>query len=185
MKACRVLEMLFAPWQFIANWECRACGLCCKAYSVVLSFQEWLSIVKNYGVETTASDLSKLYLRKKSDGSCVFLYKFSDMHLCGLQHMKPTACKLWPFKVLTSPKFGYAREALYTFNGNKLYIYADSNCKGLVYGKPTWTFATQTLREFVEIAIGIRREQLKTTANIGIQPYPNFEALNIRRFRLF
>jgi Fe-S-cluster containining protein len=144
--------MLFVPWQYIADWKCKACGLCCKAYSVVLNFQEWLNIVKNYGVETTAPGLNKLYLRKKSDGSCVFLYNFSDMHLCGLQHMKPGACKLWPFKVQTSPKFGYPNEALYLFGRNKLYIYADPACRGLIYGRPTWEFANQTIKEFIEIA---------------------------------
>lgn len=176
--------MPFAPWQYIADWKCNSCGLCCKAYSVVLNFQEWLNIVKNYGVEATASDLSKLYLRKKSDGSCIFLYELSNMRLCGLQHMKPGACKLWPFKVLTTPKFGYAREAVYQFAGKTLYIYADSNCSGLTYGKPTWSFATQTLREFVEIALGMRREQVKTTGKINItQTYANFENLNLRSLR--
>lgn len=177
--------MLFVPWRYIADWKCSACGVCCKAYSVVLNFQEWLRIVKNYGVETTSSDLSKLYLKKKSDGSCVFLYRLGNIHLCGLQSMKPGACKLWPFKVLGKPKFGYAREALYPFQGNNLYVYADSNCQGLKYGRPTVEFANQTLREFVEIALGICSEQRKTTADIGLnlvqQPYPATSLLGNRK----
>jgi len=174
--------MLFVPWQYIADWKCVACGLCCKAYSVVLSFPEWLSIVKNYGVEVTVSDLSKLYLKRKSNGSCIFLYNLSNMNLCGLQHMKPDACKLWPFKVLASPKFGYAHEALYAFGGKRLYVYADSNCKGLIYGRPTWEFATQTVKEFVEIAIGTRREQLKTTARLCLTSTRSpLEGFNIKR----
>ncbi|MDW8040791.1 MAG: YkgJ family cysteine cluster protein [Nitrososphaerota archaeon] len=164
--------MLFTPWQYIADWKCNTCGLCCKAYSVVLNFQEWLNIVKNYGVETTATGLNKLYLRRKSDGSCIFLYRLSNMYLCGLQHMKPIACKLWPFKILTSPKYGYAREAAYPYLGKTLYIYADSTCTGLQYGNPTWNFTNQTLKEFIEIAVGNRREQSKSTADISLTRQP-------------
>ncbi|MEM3704212.1 MAG: YkgJ family cysteine cluster protein [Candidatus Bathyarchaeia archaeon] len=164
--------MLFVPWQYITDWKCNTCGLCCKAYSVVLNFQEWLNIVKNYGIETTASSLNKLYLRRKSDGSCIFLYKLSDMHLCGLQHMKPAACKLWPFKIMGSPKFGYAREAVYHYHGKNLYIYADSTCTGLRYGRPTWEFANQIIKEFIEIALGLRSDQKRSKANIDfIQQY--------------
>jgi Fe-S-cluster containining protein len=96
--------MQFVPWQYIADWKCGACGLCCRAYSVVLNFQEWLRIIKNYGVETTTSGLNKLFIKKKSDGSCAFLYNPSNTYVCGLQHMKPKACKLWPFKILGKPE---------------------------------------------------------------------------------
>jgi len=64
--------MLFVPWQYIADWKCNACGQCCRAYSVVVNFHEWLKIVKNYGVETTASGLNKIFIKRRSDGSCVF-----------------------------------------------------------------------------------------------------------------
>jgi len=161
--------MLFAPWQYIYDWKCDACGLCCRAYSVVLNFAEWLKIVKNYGVDKTVSGLDKLYIKRKSDGSCVFLKQFSTIHLCGLQYMKPKACKLWPFKILGRPEYGYANEAMYNYGGSRLFIYADSTCKGLRYGKPTWDFATNTLKEFIEIALGVRREQYKTTADINFQ----------------
>lgn len=159
--------MLFVPWQRIADWKCTACGLCCRAYSVVLNFQEWLNIVKNYGVDKTVSGLDKLFIKRRSDGSCIFLYKFSNMYLCGIQHMKPKACKLWPFRVLSKPKFGYADEAAYRYRGNRLYVYADPMCPGIRYGKPTYEFANSTLREFVEIALGVRRTQYKTTADLG------------------
>jgi Fe-S-cluster containining protein len=147
---------------------------------VVLNFQEWLTIIKNYGVETTASGLNKLYIKRKSDGSCSFLYNISNTHLCGLQHMKPKACKLWPFKVLNKPEYGYAKEAAYDYKGSRLFVYADSNCSGLKYGRPTWEFTTYTVKEFIEIALGIRNQQIKSTADLGLlQPYvqlrrPNF-----------
>lgn len=164
-------KMLFVPWRYIADWRCIACGQCCKAYSVVLNFQEWLRIVKNYGVEMTVSGLNKLFIKRRSDGSCAFLRSFSNLHLCGLQHMKPNACKIWPFKVLGRPKFGYANDALYYYGGGKLYVYADPTCVGLKYGSPSWEFANYTLREFVELALGLRSDQRRTKANLNFFNY--------------
>jgi Fe-S-cluster containining protein len=160
--------MQFGPWQYISSWKCNACGQCCKDYSVVLNFPEWLNIVRNYGVEKTTSGLSKLFIKRREDGSCIFLQSFSNVHLCGLQYMKPKACKLWPFKILSKPEFGQANEALYQYGENKLYVYVDSSCWGIRYGRPTWEFANQTLKEFIEIALELRRQQFKTTANVNL-----------------
>jgi len=172
--------MLFVPWRYVANWKCTACGECCKTYSVVLNFQEWLKIVKNYGVEATTSGLNNLYVNKRSDGSCVFLYNFSNLHLCGLQHMKPKACKLWPFKVLSKPEFGYANEAVYNYGENRMFVYVDSTCSGLKYGQTVPKFATYTLRELAEIALEIRRNQFKTTADLDFLQFYH----SLRRFRV-
>jgi Fe-S-cluster containining protein len=171
----RWLEMLFVPWRYIADWRCVACGKCCKSYSVVLSFPEWLKIVKSYGVDKTVSGLNKLFIKRRTDGSCVFLYRFSNWYLCGLQPRKPKACKLWPFKVLGRPKYGYANDAVYYNGKDRFYVYADSTCSGLLYGKPTEKFAKHTLQEFVEIALGRRMDQIKTTSKIRfLQPYVRF-----------
>lgn len=161
--------MMLVPWRYIADWKCNKCGLCCKAYSVVLNFQEWLKIVRNYGVETTASGLDKLFINRKSDGTCMFLHNFFNMHLCGLQQMKPKACKLWPFKIVSKPEYGYANDAVYGYGQNRLFVYADSACTGLRYGNPTWEFNSLVLKEFVEIALNLRVGQYKTTGNISIQ----------------
>jgi len=168
-------KMLFVPWRYIADWKCVACGKCCRFYSVVLSFPEWLKIVKNYGIDKTVSGLNKLFITRRNDGSCVFLCKLSNTHLCGLQSMKPKACKLWPFKVLSKPKYRYVNDAVYYYGGDRFFIYADSNCSGLVYGEPTEKFAKYTLNEFVEIALERRKDQFKTTANIRfLQTYTGF-----------
>jgi Fe-S-cluster containining protein len=159
--------MLLVPWQYVADWKCNACGVCCKAYGVVVNFHEWLKIVKNYGVEATSSGLNKLFIKRRSDGSCVFLYNLSGMYLCGLQRMKPKACKIWPFKIVSKPEFGYADEAAYGYGENRLFVYIDSTCSGLRYGKPTREFSNHVLKEFIEIALGFRIEQYKTTANIN------------------
>jgi Fe-S-cluster containining protein len=169
--------MQFVPWQLIADWKCNTCGYCCQLYSVVLGFPEWLRIVKTFGVETTVSDISHLYIKRATDGSCQFLYRGLNTCYCGLQNMKPEACKLWPFKVLSEPKYGEANRAAFDYGGRRLFVYADSMCSGLRYGNPTWEFSYQTLKEFVEIALGTRQTQSKTTSDL-ISPYPQ-----VRRFR--
>jgi len=162
-----VSRIPFVPWQCIADWKCTTCGYCCKLYSVVLNFPEWLHIVKTCGVEKTVAGLDRLYIKRADDGSCAFLCRFANTYFCGLQHMKPRACKLWPFKVLTEPKYGQASQALFDYGGKRLFIYADSMCSGLRYGTPTWEFNFVTLREFVELAVGTREVQCKTTSNLS------------------
>lgn len=160
--------MQFVPWRYLADWRCTACGDCCKFYSVVINFHEWLRIVKSFGVEQTASGLDKLFIKRRGDGSCAFLNDFSNTYSCGIQYMKPRACQIWPFKILTRPQFGYVNEAAYRYGENSVFVYADPMCNGLRYGAPTLEFANRTLREFVEIAMGLRNSQCKTTANIGL-----------------
>jgi hypothetical protein len=89
--------------------------------------------------------------------------------------MKPRACQLWPFKVLSKPDFGSSNEALYSYGENRVYVYADPMCNGLRLGSPSLEFSNFTLREFVELAAGIRNQQVKTTSNLR---------LNIPYFRL-
>jgi Fe-S-cluster containining protein len=169
--------MQYVPWKYITDWKCTSCGDCCRLYSVVIDFGEWLRIIKNYGVEHTASGLSKLFISRRSDGSCTFLNNGSEVGLCGLQHMKPKACQLWPFKVLPNAQYGYPSEALYVYREKPLFVYADPMCKGLRFGKPTFEFANYTVEEFVEIAAGIRSNQFRTTAGIRFpQPSARFGA---------
>ncbi|MBS7633389.1 YkgJ family cysteine cluster protein [Candidatus Bathyarchaeota archaeon] len=156
--------MQFVPWQRLANWKCIACGDCCRFYSVVLSFPEWLRIVENYGIEKTTSSINRLYIRRKENGLCPFLYNFAGLSVCGLQHMKPKACQLWPFKILPKPQYGHANEAAYDAFSNRFFIYADIACRGLRFGRPTWEFTNHVLKEFIEIALGSRSVQLKTTS---------------------
>jgi Fe-S-cluster containining protein len=170
--------MQFVPWQYVADWKCISCGDCCRLYSVVIDFKEWLGIIKNYGVEQTASGLNKLFINRKNDGSCAFLNNGAKTCLCGLQHMKPKACQLWPFKVLSKPQYGYPAEALYLYRGEPLFVYADSMCRGLRLGRPIYEFVNYTVQEFVEIAAGIRSNQFRTTSGIGFsQPFSGFRTI--------
>jgi Fe-S-cluster containining protein len=134
---------------------------------VVIDFREWLRIVKNYGIEHTVSGLNKLYINRKTDGSCPFLNNGSTICPCELQYMKPRACQLWPFKVLPRPEFGYANEASFLYLGKEVFVYADPMCRGLRLGRPTVEFSNHTLEEFVEISAGIRSNQFRSTGRIG------------------
>jgi Fe-S-cluster containining protein len=164
----------FVPWRYIADWKCIRCGDCCRLYSVVINFHEWLRIVKNYGIEHTTSGLDKLYIRRRSDGACTFLGSSPYASMCALQSAKPRACQLWPFKVLMKPQYGFAREATFPIGENYVFVYADTMCNGLMLGSPTLDFANYTVREFVEIAAGLSSQQLKTTSNISLRPVREF-----------
>lgn len=83
--------------------------------------------------------------------------------------MKPEACKIWPFKVLTEPKYGEPNKAAFDFGGHRLYVYADAMCGGLRYGEPTWEFRYTTVREFVELSLGMRNVQHHATGRLGFE----------------
>ena len=157
------LKTQFVPWQNIADWNCKACGYCCKLYSVVLSFPEWLNITKTFGMETTVAGLNRFYIKRTGDGSCAFLCNDANNYHCGLQNSKPEACKIWPFKVLSEPKYGDENQAAYDFGGVRLYVYGDNMCCGLRFGTPTWDFRYKTIMEFIELSLGLRHVQYKTT----------------------
>ena len=162
--------MKFVPWRNIADWHCKACGYCCKLYSVVLSFPEWLRLTKTFGVENTISGIDRFYIKRVGDGSCAFLCNDANNYYCGLQNMKPEACKIWPFKVLSEPKYGEPNQAAYDYRGVRFYVYGDTMCSGLRYGTPTWDFQNVTVREFTEIALGVRDMQSKTTRAANYTP---------------
>ena len=162
--------MQFVPWQHIADWRCKACGYCCKLYSVALTFPEWLNLTKRFGAETTITGFDRFLIRRLSDGSCSFLCKDTNNYYCALQNTKPEACKTWPFKVLTEPRYGNPKQAVFDYLGTQLFVYGDTTCSGLRLGTPTWDFQHKTLREFTEIAIGIRDTQHKTTRTATSAP---------------
>ena len=147
--------MIPVPWRCVESWRCVACGVCCKGYQVVLGFEEWVNLIRLYGVKVTQPGVSKFYLGKKGNGACLFLSRSFNTWLCGLQDMKPKACKLWPFKILLRPKFGRPNEAVYKIKNRNLFVYVDPACVGIRWGNPTQEFTYGTLTELVEIATGI------------------------------
>jgi Fe-S-cluster containining protein len=162
--------MIPIPWRYVESWNCIACGICCKDYQVVIGFNEWINLLQTYGVGVTQPGVNKFYLGKKGDGTCLFLYKFFDAWLCGLQDAKPKACKLWPFKILSKPDFGRPNEAVYKYGDRNFFVYVDPSCVGIRWGKPTPEFTYRILTELVEIATGIREKQYYSTSRISYRP---------------
>ncbi|MBS7639362.1 MAG: YkgJ family cysteine cluster protein [Candidatus Bathyarchaeia archaeon] len=170
--------MVFAPWSRVNSWRCNGCGICCKEFEVVLTFNEWLNITKKYGIGFTKAGLNKFYMGKRADGSCIFLYMAPDgKWLCGLQNSKPLACKLWPFKILNKPKYGDAKEALFEYYGQKFYVYIDPFCPGIRWGPPSAELVYKVIPEFIEIALGIREKQIYSTMPLR----PNYFIIKTKR----
>ena len=159
------------PWRYINSWNCIACGLCCRGYDVVLKYPEWVKIIQTYGIGVTRPGINRFYLRKRADDSCIFLYRLFDRWLCGLQHTKPRACKLWPFKVYSQPRYGRANQASYEYMDREFFIYVDPLCKGLRFGKnPSNQLLSKTIPEVIEIVLGLREEQFYSTSKIPSHP---------------
>jgi len=165
--------MIPVPWRTVKSWSCVECGMCCKDYHVVLNFNEWAKIVRSYGADATISSLSKLFLGKKSDGTCCFLSHHGDVSVCGLQYMKPIACKIWPFKIFLEPKLGSQNQALYKYQDHNFFVYVDPACTGLRWGKPDQRLVYKTLPEFIDIAVGLRKQQFYSTSKVQGQPGQN------------
>jgi len=167
--------MMPIPWSHVRSWRCTGCGLCCRRFEVVLKFNEWLRLVQKYGVGVTNAGLNKFYLGKKPDGTCIFLYTVNGVWFCGLQNMKPVACKLWPFKVLDRPRYGRAKEAFFSHEGKKLFVYTDPFCPEITWGKPGDEMVHKVIPEFVEIALGLREKQFYSTSTMLYDLYPRWK----------
>ena len=154
------------PWSYVNSWYCTCCGLCCKEFDVVLRFDEWLRLVRTYGVGVTTAGLNKFYVGKKTDGTCTFLCNSFGKWFCGLQYMKPKACRLWPFKILNRPRYGRSREAAFDYKGRRLYIYIDPFCPKITWGRPSEFVVYQVVPEFIEIALGLRKKQVYSTSKM-------------------
>ena len=157
------------PWQrHISYWRCIACGECCKHYTVNIDFADYVRITKTYGPEVAGPGLTGCYLKKRPDGRCVFQYYMAGSHwLCGLQHMKPKVCRLWPFKVLSEPTYGREKDARYSFNDRTYYVYVDPYCRGIIWGDLSLEFIDATVPEFIQLAIGRTEKQTRSTSSLS------------------
>ncbi|HTY75891.1 MAG TPA: hypothetical protein VMD05_10045, partial [Candidatus Nanoarchaeia archaeon] len=61
------------------------------------------------------------------------------------------------------------KQAAYQYMGQTLYVYVDTMCNGLRFGAPTWEFQYTTIKEFTELALGVRDVQNKTTRSISFR----------------
>ena len=151
------------PWSSVRTWSCVRCGECCKLM-VQLTTREWLNLTAAYGYGIIKQEIGRFFLRKTIDDQCPFLKRTYDAWQCRLQAMKPLVCKLWPFRVLTAPKYGYQNEACFNYRDNKFYVYAIPYCRGISWGRPRELFVKKTLPELIDIRIGVQERQRFTTS---------------------
>ncbi|MBO8182353.1 MAG: YkgJ family cysteine cluster protein [Archaeoglobus sp.] len=138
------------PWSRIHSWHCVACGECCKHFKVPLTFWEYLRFRKLGLVE----ERRKYYLRKIG-GRC----PFQMGRLCGIQESKPFVCKLFPFIIRQKGD----DSALFCYNDEEYYVYVDTYCRNIVFGKPSLKFK-EMVREALDIYTGKRlRPRLLTS----------------------
>ncbi|MBS7247664.1 MAG: YkgJ family cysteine cluster protein [Candidatus Jordarchaeales archaeon] len=132
------------------------CGECCEKFDVSLTPSEALLLVREHGGGVIERKGRKVYL-KRVGGRCVF----QDGKACSIQASKPSACKLWPFKVSSYPlRLEDKHVSDYYFAGLKLYVYVNTFCRGLNKGTPIW----MVVPEAVAIYLGLTNKQTLTTS---------------------
>jgi Fe-S-cluster containining protein len=150
------------PWRHVNSWRCIGCGECCRLH-VQLTTVEWLYIAKNYGYEFVGQSIDGFYIRKNLDGYCPFLLQYRGASICTLQKTKPLACRLWPFRISDYPRYGCENTARFTYNNKSYYVYLVPQCSGITYGKPSDVFTRLVVPEFVELRLGLRKNQIYST----------------------
>ncbi|MDH5816549.1 MAG: YkgJ family cysteine cluster protein [Candidatus Nezhaarchaeota archaeon] len=156
--------MNLVPWRKVENWFCIACGECCREFKVPLKVYEAVRLANIFGYKFLELGLGGYVLRKRADGRCVFQFHSNGKWICGIQRIKPLACKLWPFLISERPRDDSKEEAEYEFRGYTFYVYVNSFCKGIVYGRPSYVFANKVVPEFIELSLGLREEQTFSTS---------------------
>jgi len=152
------------PWRKVENWFCIACGDCCREFRVPLNAYEATKLAEIFGYDCLELGLKGYYLKKKPNRRCIFQIYSGGRWICGIQGIKPLACRLWPFIVTQKPRYEYKDEAEFEFRGQKVYVYLNPYCRGIIYGTPSSIFIKKVIPEFVELSLGLRREQELSTS---------------------
>lgn len=157
-------DAALVPWREIHSWRCKACGNCCQGFRVPLKMDEFVKVANMYGSDKLVYGVGKAYIRTRPDGRCVFQTPSMGRWICTLQAMKPTACKLFPFRIYKEPIYKRGDNSHIQFNGNTYHLYLDPICKGIDWGKPSTRFLTKVLPEMLRIGKGIAQKQRYTTS---------------------
>jgi Fe-S-cluster containining protein len=131
---------------------------------VPLKMEEMVSISARYGSRVMEYGLSKAYLRNRPDGRCVFQRPLNGRWICTLQGTKPTACRLFPFRMHNKPFYKYGDNAKVQIGDKTYYLYMDPDCQGIVLGQPTDRFRNEIVPEIVRIGMGLPVKQKYTTS---------------------
>ncbi|MGQ9542947.1 MAG: YkgJ family cysteine cluster protein [Candidatus Bathyarchaeia archaeon] len=158
----------FLPWRKVRYWECLACGDCCKWFRVPLRMDEYANLLKNYGSSCIDIGVDRVYLARRPDGRCVFQIPMSGRWICGIQAVKPIACKQWPFIIVNKPLFGHDDLALLKEFDLKFYIYVDPKCRGLLLGAPSTILLERILPEVLKLSHGDVNQYYSTSRLLSV-----------------
>ncbi len=134
---------------------------------VQLTTSEWLNYGQTYGHSFIGEGVDGFYIRKTLDNWCPFLYRQPADRFCSLQQTKPLACRLWPFRVTNQPTLGNEEAARFQHRNSIHYVYVVPFCRGITYGRPTEFFAKYVIPEFLDMRLGLRREQYHSTRKLN------------------
>ncbi|MEM2885328.1 MAG: YkgJ family cysteine cluster protein [Thermoproteota archaeon] len=163
---------MLVPWSYVRSWECLACGHCCKDYAIPLERGERLGLASLFGPGVVERVLGKDCLKRGEDGRCVFQRRHESRWLCAIQGAKPLACRLFPFKVSFQPLFGRGEGASFPYPGRRVFVYADSDCRGIEWGRPEEEFARKVVPEFVRLKLEGGGPQFYSTARVRPHELP-------------
>ena len=152
------------PWKEVNSWSCVACGKCCIGYRVPLKMEEMVLINNRFGPQVMEFGVGKAYLKNKPNGRCVFQKPLMNRWVCTLQAKKPTACRLFPFRIHKEPVYKHGENAKINFNRKPVYLYLDPACDGIVTGKPSNRFKNEVVPEIIKIGMGYPVKQKYTTS---------------------
>jgi Fe-S-cluster containining protein len=156
-------ELDVIPWRMVRNWHCLLCGKCCINHKAALNFKDYATIEPKYGSQSVELGDDKFYLRRRNNGRCYFLGKKPEGYFCTIQIEKPYVCKMYPFRVGKTPKFGSEELACFYYGKETLYVYLASECSGITQGEPSDIFVTEIVPEFIEIFLGNQKQQKLST----------------------
>ncbi len=125
---------------------------------------EMVRITNQYGQGVLQYGLGKSYLRNQSNGRCTFQRPLMGKWICTLQGTKPTACRIFPFRLNNKPIYKNGDNARIQMGDKTYYLYMDPNCNGITHGQPTERFARQIVPEIVRIGMGLPVKQKYTTS---------------------
>jgi Fe-S-cluster containining protein len=126
--------------------------------------EEYIHVGKHYGLNVMEFGVGKVYLKNKKNGRCVFQRPLMNRWICTLQGTKPTACRLFPFRIHNKAIYRKGDNASVRFQEKTYYLYLDPECKGVEGGPPSPRFKEQIVPEIMRIGIGLPVKQKYTTS---------------------
>ncbi len=79
--------------------------------------------------------------------------------------MKPSVCKMWPFRVLLKPdKMDKNFDGLYQVNNKEYFVYLNPKCLGINKGNPI--DLKKTIEEIINLWNGLKDEQYYSTSRV-------------------